>query len=86
MPGIGSLTASALVLLEAMASGVPVAAYSVTGPIDVVKRGVSGILDEDLANAAREALCLNPDDCRAHAMQFTWARATDQFLTNLSPR
>jgi glycosyltransferase involved in cell wall biosynthesis len=75
-----------LVLLEAMASGVPVAAYPVTGQIDVVLRGVSGILDDDLANAARKALHLNPADCRAHAMQFTWERATDQFLTNLSPR
>jgi glycosyltransferase involved in cell wall biosynthesis len=75
-----------LVLLEAMASGVPVAAYPVTGPIDVVERGVSGILDNDLGNAARQALHLNPENCRAHAMQFTWERATDQFLANLSPR
>jgi glycosyltransferase involved in cell wall biosynthesis len=69
-----------------MASGVPVAAFPVTGPIDVVERGVSGILDNDLGNAARQALRLNPDNCRAHAMQFTWERATDQFLANLSPR
>jgi glycosyltransferase involved in cell wall biosynthesis len=75
-----------LVLLEAMASGVPVAAYPVTGPIDVVQRGVSGILDDDLGNAARQALRLNPTDCRAHAMQYTWERATNQFLENLSPR
>jgi glycosyltransferase involved in cell wall biosynthesis len=75
-----------LVLLEAMASGVPVAAYPVTGPIDVVQRGVSGILDNDLASAARNALTLNPERCREYAMKFTWAAATDQFLANLSPR
>jgi len=75
-----------LVLLEAMASGVPVAAYPVTGPIDVVQRDVSGILDNDLGTAARHALKLNPARCREHAMQFTWDAATDQFLTNLCPR
>jgi glycosyltransferase involved in cell wall biosynthesis len=75
-----------LVLLEAMASGVPVAAYPVTGPIDVVQRDVSGILDHDLASAARNALHLSPQRCREYAMQFTWAAATDQFVANLSPR
>ncbi len=75
-----------LVMLEAMASGVPVAAFPVTGPIDVVQSGVSGVLSDDLASAARIALQLSSDRCRAHAMQFTWAAATDQFLANLSPR
>jgi glycosyltransferase involved in cell wall biosynthesis len=74
-----------LVLLEAMACGVPVAAYPVMGPIDVVQNGVSGVLNEDLACAAREALTLSPDACRLHAARYSWAAATEQFLGNLCP-
>jgi glycosyltransferase involved in cell wall biosynthesis len=74
-----------LVLLEAMACGVPVAAYPVAGPIDVVQPGVSGVLDQNLNYAARAALALKPEDCRAHALRYTWEAATDQFLKNLSP-
>jgi glycosyltransferase involved in cell wall biosynthesis len=74
-----------LVLLEAMACGVPVAAYSVTGPIDVVAQGVSGAMNEDLGAAARAALLLDPENCRAHALQYSWEAATEQFLTNLQP-
>jgi glycosyltransferase involved in cell wall biosynthesis len=72
-----------LVLLEAMASGVPVAAYPVTGPIDVVQQGVTGVLDEDLQVAVAGALRLNRDDCRNYALQHTWHTATQQFLGNL---
>lgn len=75
-----------LVLLEAMACGVPVAAYPVAGPIDVVKRGVTGCLAEDLATAVAGALELNRDDCRQYALGFTWERATVQFVSNLEPR
>ena len=72
-----------LVLLEAMASGVPVAAFPVTGPIDVVQQGVTGVLDEDLGAAVRGALQLNRADCRNYALQHTWHTATLQFLGNL---
>ena len=74
-----------LVLLEAMACGLPVAAYPVTGPIDVVEQGVSGVLHDDLAIAARQALQLDPKHCRAHALRYTWDAATAQFLGNLQP-
>lgn len=75
-----------LVLLEAMACGVPIAAYPVVGPIDVVKRGVTGVLDEDLGVAVRGALQLDREDCRRYAQSFTWERATQQFIGNLAPR
>ncbi|HTR57977.1 MAG TPA: glycosyltransferase family 1 protein [Casimicrobiaceae bacterium] len=74
-----------LVLLEAMASGTPAAAYPVAGPIDVVAPGSSGILDDDLRAAALAALELNRDTVRRHALDFSWERATAQFLGNLHP-
>jgi glycosyltransferase involved in cell wall biosynthesis len=72
-----------LVMLEAMASGLPVAAYPVTGPIDVVREGESGCLDENLASAIRAALTLDRDRCRAQALEYRWENATRQFLGNL---
>jgi glycosyltransferase involved in cell wall biosynthesis len=75
-----------LVLLEAMACGVPVAAYPVTGPVDVVKEGVSGSLNDDLRDAIAAALNCRPDDCRNHALQYSWDRATRQFLDALQSR
>jgi glycosyltransferase involved in cell wall biosynthesis len=75
-----------LVLLEAMACGVPVAAYPVTGPIDVVTPGVTGELNEDLRAAILAALKLDPRQCRAYALANTWESATRQFLSHLAPR
>jgi len=74
-----------LVLLEAMACGVPVAAYPVTGPVDVVVDGVTGVLSEDLRRAALSALQLDPAACRAHALAHSWEACTRQFLTALAP-
>jgi glycosyltransferase involved in cell wall biosynthesis len=73
-----------LVLLEAMACGVPVAAYPVTGPIDVVVDGRTGVLDEDLQRAAKAALELDPAACRAHALGYSWEACTRQFVTALA--
>ena len=73
-----------LVLLEALASGVPVAAYPVTGPIDVVENGKSGILDEDLGRAARGALGISRAAARKRALEFTWAECARQFLSNVA--
>jgi glycosyltransferase involved in cell wall biosynthesis len=72
-----------LVLLEAMACGVPVAAFPVTGPVDVVNDGVTGVLSEDLRAAALAALELDPRWCREQALRHTWAAATRQFLDHL---
>ena len=75
-----------LVLLEALACGVPVAAYPVTGPIDVIENGATGVLNEDLRAAALAALQLDPAQCRAFALAHTWEAATTQFVGNLQPR
>jgi len=74
-----------LVLLEALASGVPVAAYPVTGPRDVIDGAPVGCLDDDLATAARRALTLERAACRDYALNFTWDISARQFLTNLAP-
>jgi glycosyltransferase involved in cell wall biosynthesis len=72
-----------LVLLEAMACGVPVAAHPVTGPVDVVIDGVTGALDEDLRAAALRALHLDPRACREHALTYSWVACTRQFRAAL---
>lgn len=74
-----------LVLLEAMASGTPVAAYPVTGPIDVVAQRRSGVLDHDLKLAALAAQRLDRHEVRRHAEQYSWQRATEQFMSHLHP-
>jgi glycosyltransferase involved in cell wall biosynthesis len=72
-----------LVLVEAMASGTPVAAYPVAGPIDVVGSSAGGALDMDLRRACLAALALPRSGARAHAMTFSWAAATRQFVDAL---
>jgi glycosyltransferase involved in cell wall biosynthesis len=74
-----------IVMLDALASGVPVAAYPVTGPLDVITSDKVGKLDEDLTKAMSEALELDPNDCRNFAMNYSWANCTEQFFNNLVP-
>jgi glycosyltransferase involved in cell wall biosynthesis len=73
------------VVLEALASGTPVAAFPVTGPRDVLTDPSAGALDENLAAAVTRALSLNRDDARAHALRFTWRRCAEIFADVLVP-
>ncbi len=74
-----------LVMVEALASGIPVAAYPVPGPLDVVTSPKVGALNEDLRAACLAAIGADPADCRAHAETFTWARCAAQFRDVLRP-
>jgi glycosyltransferase involved in cell wall biosynthesis len=74
-----------IAMIEALACGVPVAAFPVPGPIDVIEPGVSGVLDTDLAQAIAGALRLSRAGCAAAARHFTWEAATAQFLEGLAP-
>ena len=74
-----------LVMLEALACGVPVAAYPVQGPADVIGDAPVGRLDEDLGRAIREALKVPSEECRSFALRYSWEACTDQFLTHLHP-
>ena len=74
-----------LVLLEAMACGVPVAAFPVTGTLDAVRNGTTGVLDHDLRAAVLGALKLDPEDCVAYARQHTWLEWTRRFVSLLEP-
>jgi glycosyltransferase involved in cell wall biosynthesis len=74
-----------LVMLEALASGVPVAAFPVAGPLDVIGDSGVGCLDEDLKQAALRALDISPVACRDYALAFTWARCAELFVQNLCP-
>ncbi len=68
-----------LVLIEALACGLPVAAYPVAGPNDVIGSSGVGVLGEDLQAAALAALRIDREACRRHALAFTWERSADQF-------
>ena len=74
-----------LAMIEAGACGVPVAAFPVPGPVDVIEQGVTGFLHEDLAVAIRHALPLDRRVCARRCAAFTWEAATEQFHAGLEP-
>jgi glycosyltransferase involved in cell wall biosynthesis len=72
-----------LVLLEALASGVPVAAYPASGPRDVLTDPRVGVLSSDLREAALRALHLDRDAAREHALLYSWENSARQFMENM---
>jgi glycosyltransferase involved in cell wall biosynthesis len=72
-----------IVQLEALASGVPVAAYPVTGPKDVIADAPVGVLADDLKCACLNALNLSRHACRQHALRFSWQASATQFLYHM---
>jgi glycosyltransferase involved in cell wall biosynthesis len=74
-----------LVVLEALACGVPVAAYPVQGPRDILGDTAVAALDDDLKRACMRALGVSRADARAFALTRSWRACTEQFLSNLPP-
>jgi glycosyltransferase involved in cell wall biosynthesis len=73
-----------IVLLEALASGLPVAGYPVSGPSDVIGASRAGVLDEDLRRACEEALRIPRERAREVALRYTWRESARQFLDNIT--
>ena len=72
-----------LVMLEALASGVPVAAFPVAGPRDVIGSSSIGVLNDDLRLACLAALTIAPQDCVAFARRHSWDSAARIFIDNI---
>jgi 1,2-diacylglycerol 3-alpha-glucosyltransferase/glucuronosyltransferase len=73
-----------LVLLEALASGLPVAAFPADAPRDVIGEAAVGVLDGDLRRACLEALECSRADCRAFALKMTWEESARIFLGHVT--
>ena len=68
------------VIIEALASGTPVAAYPVTGPIDIIGDGKGGIVSDDLGTAALSALDISRDQALAKALRYSWDACAEMFM------
>ena len=73
------------VILEALASGVPVASVPASGPGDLIEEGVNGALDDDLFAACRRALRCSREASRASALRYTWQASHERFRSQLVP-
>ena len=69
-----------IVQLEALASGVPIAAFPVTGPKDVIGDNPIGVLNEDLRAACMQALWISREACREFALRYSWENSARQFI------
>jgi len=74
------------VMLESMACGTPVAAYPVTGPIDIIEPGITGCTKENLQDAIEIVLKYNSELCATQALRYSWEKSTKQFIDSLTYR
>lgn len=74
-----------LVIIEAMATGTPVAGYPVSGPVDIIPGSRAGVVNEDLETACLEALNLSRHACVAHAQKYSWESVSEVFYDYLTP-
>ncbi len=72
------------VIIEALASGTPVAAYPVTGPIDIIGDGIGGKVSEDLREAALGALEVSRTEARERALRYSWKACADMFMDTVN--
>lgn len=74
-----------LVILEAMASGTPVAAFNASGPKDIIPGSDAGFISDDLKQNINDCLKLDRNIVRNHALKYSWRACAEQFLANLDP-
>jgi glycosyltransferase involved in cell wall biosynthesis len=74
-----------LVILEAMATGTPVAAFVAPGPQDIIPGSEAGAIGDDLAASITTCLTLDRAQVRAYAQTYSWRACAEQFLANLDP-
>jgi len=74
-----------LVIIEAMATGTPVAAHPATGPIDIIPGSQAGVVDEDLQEACLACLDLKREDAASHAQNYSWETVSQTFFEYLTP-
>lgn len=75
-----------VVIIESMRTGTPVAAYPVTGPIDIIENGLNGHMDDDLETAVKKCLTIDRKTVYDNSSQYSWQSATDRFVSALVPR
>ena len=75
-----------IVMIESLASGTPVAAYPVTGPIDIIQNNLNGYLSDDLEYAIQKAIKVSSNSCVSFAKKHSWKKVTNQFLEVLTPQ
>ncbi|MFA5948229.1 MAG: glycosyltransferase family 1 protein [Candidatus Gracilibacteria bacterium] len=72
-----------LVIIEALACELPIAAYNVQGPKDIIANGVNGYIGPDLEANAKKCLKLNKKKCRESSMKYSWENYASNFIKNI---